>query len=131
MSQSGSQPSGDQPQPVELTPVQPAPAPGEQPLLDHVLQRTISALATDSWISPELMQSLSAVAWEHRAQAFSVEPAGLELIDAILLATLSPGALAVEKRRQMAREIAETLFDDPQIHGRLQALWKQLIEAPQ
>lgn len=140
MSLPGSQPSGDQPPPaVELT--TPPPAEGQQstgssprtdqPLLEHVLRQTISALGENGSISPELMQAMSAIGRQFGNREFTLEPAGVELIDAVLLSILppAPAALSAEKRRQMALEIAETLFDDPHTRARLTTLWKRLLEA--
>lgn len=72
-----------------------------------------------------------AIGRQFRDREFTVDPAGVELIDAILLSILptTPTQLPAEKRRQMAREIAETLFDDPHTQARLAMLWKRLLEA--
>jgi hypothetical protein len=117
-------------------PFQPAPVPEEGappdestktgPSLDDLVRETIDAHGDQSSISPDVWNSLIAVARRHPAQAQADLAIVGELVSAVLNIRIErirddAGALA-----HCARRVAETLWEDGPSRERLERLWSRL-----
>lgn len=94
-------------------------------LLDEVLQNTLSL---DS-VSPRELSDLIDIGRRYYGQPLAEEPIGIELVEVVLRHRLAAVAPQQDQRREMARQITESLLSDPSCESRLRAFWDQLLEA--
>lgn len=107
-----------------------SPADEETSLLAEVLRQTEQGSRDRDTADRAVWGRLLAVAERHPGEPFVLEPVLVEMVDASLEphfgADIAPGA-----RRVLCRRIAQTLFDDPASHERLEALWTRISARPQ
>ncbi len=129
---SGFQSSGSNDQPARETdkPSDAESRTDNQELLDQVLQVTLSLGGGDEPLSPEELRTLTAVARRRGGEPLSVETV-TELVQTVLRLRFRTLADSRSQWERMTRQIAETMFDDPQTLLRLRSLWKLLCEAAQ
>lgn len=94
-------------------------------LLDEVLQNTLSL---DS-VSPRELSDLIDIGRRYYGEPLAEEPIGIELVEVVLRHRLAAVAPQQDQRREMARQITESLLSDPSCESRLRAFWHQLLEA--
>jgi hypothetical protein len=94
-------------------------------LLDQVLQNTLEL----STIAPLELSELVDVGRRYFGQPLVAEPIGVELVEVILKHRMSAATSSPGERREMARQIADSLMEDAHCETRLRAFWDQLVEA--
>ena len=99
-------------------------------LLEEVLKRTLLNSTSASKSTAGEIALLRQVAERHRQRPFDLEPMVLDLVETVLQEHYQTLFASPEKWQAMVREIARTLYEDPQSRGRLESLWKQLLEVP-
>jgi hypothetical protein len=100
-------------------------SPVDPSLLDQVLQNTLSL----SSVAPHELSDLIDIGRRYCGQPLVVDPIGLELVEVILRHRLSAATSSPAERREMARQISESLLEDPHCETRLRDFWNQLVEA--
>lgn len=131
---------GEKERPVESSeiPATAQPADAKQPespdsesarsLLDQVLQATLAMGPGDEPLRPEELRTLAAVARRRRAEPLTVETV-MELVQAVLRWRFRSLSSSRDQWERMTRQIAETMWEDPHSHPRLQQLFQLLCEA--
>jgi hypothetical protein len=100
-----------------------------QSLLEQVLQTTLAlGRGGNDPLSPEELRTLTSIAHRRKAEPLSVETT-MELVQAVLRLRYRSLAESRDQWERMTRQIAETIFDDPQTKERLESLWALLCEA--
>jgi hypothetical protein len=94
-------------------------------LLDEVLQNTLSLNS----ISPRELSDLIDIGRRYFGQPLVEDPIGVELVEVVLRNRLAAVTAEGDRRREMARQITESLLNDPTCEPRLRAFWDQLLEA--
>jgi hypothetical protein len=94
-------------------------------LLDEVLQNTLSLNS----ISPRELSDLIDIGRRYFGQPLVEDPIGVELVEVVLRHRLAAVTAPGDRRREMARQITESLLNDPTCESRLRAFWDQLLEA--
>jgi hypothetical protein len=130
---SASNPGGAAPRPHEPSPDdERAQQPVDPGMLDEVLDQTLKSAAAglSAGFSAESgdMEAFRAVARVHPGEPFTLEPICVELVRTALGRHFDPDILGPALLAVMTKKIAETLFDDPVAHGRLESLWRHLSE---
>lgn len=95
-------------------------------LLDQILTETALGELSDDKYSTEDMRLLREVAARYSASAFDLEPVAVELVRAVVGEPFRELLGGQDEWCAMTREIAQTLFDDPQSRQRLESLWNRL-----
>lgn len=125
--QSGGSP--DRPSREVEQPRDPRDSVSNKELLDQILQTTLSlGRGGNDPLSPEELRTLTAVAKRRGGEPLSVETA-MELVQVVLRLRFRSLADSRDQWERMTRQIAETIFDDPQSNDRLRSLWTLLCEA--
>ncbi len=123
-SASGPQDSGDTREPThEAPPSRPA---GDPDLLERVLQETAEIYSIDEPLSAADQTAMREVAGRHRGEPLTLDPIGVELVQAVLQSHFPAQPHESQLWHAMTAQIALTLFDDPVSHERLQAMWIRL-----
>ena len=97
-------------------------------LLEQVLAATLQLTGPDEPLQPEEMRALVNVAKQRKSEPLSVETI-MELVQSALRPRFRRLVGSTVQWEQMTRQIAQTLFEDPQSKSRLQQLWDRLCEA--
>jgi hypothetical protein len=97
-------------------------------LLEQVLAATLQLTGPDEPLQPEEMRALVNVAKQRKNEPLSVETI-MELVQSALRLRFRRLAGTTAQWEHMTRQIAQTLFEDPQAKSRLQQLWDRLCEA--
>jgi hypothetical protein len=122
----------------------------ERAALEYLLREALSRIdSADGEIAPNIRAALADVARRFRGAALSLTPVVVEVVEAVLRelyaegrkalrrdgtepsGASSSGAAAVpstESWHKMSMSIAQSLYDDPSAHERLQSLWAHLSE---
>ncbi|NOX55950.1 MAG: hypothetical protein GXP27_16205 [Planctomycetes bacterium] len=99
----------------------------ESSLLEEVLNQTAAASqAAGRAIDPVLRPFLN-LAERYRDRPFQLDPVLVELVEVALRQEFSERALPPATRQRISRHIAETIFEDPVCHERLERFWNRLI----
>lgn len=105
-----------------------APTP-DRDLFDQVLEETRTAFDADKRLDVAAVAALHEVARRHRRDCLNVDPVLLELVESILQVRF-PGLWRRDTYwTTMARQVAETLFEDPSSRARLDLFWSRLLGA--
>lgn len=111
---------------AEKPPAPPGPSGIDSSLLEEVLRRTLeTAESLDAFEASDLKPLLE-VAERHRGRPLELDPVTVDLVDAALRDYFRQGPGGMDEWRQIARRIAETLFEDPAAHGRMEVFWNRL-----
>ena len=124
MSSSASSPqdSSGRPQPAPPSESQ-SKQPPDPALLEKVLRETSDICSAGSPLDGADREALTEVARRHRGEPLTLEPVGVELVQAVLRSHFPTQPHASQLWQALTVQIALTLFDDPASHDRLQALW--------
>lgn len=95
-------------------------------LLEEVLRQTSAMMEDASESTDEDLGALLVVARRHVGRVLTLEPVLIELVEAMLRHQFE-AHLPTEDWEPMARQIAETLYEDPAAQERLQRLWSRLL----
>lgn len=126
---SGHQSSGSSDRPSREVERDPRDSVTNKELLDQILQTTLSlGRGGNDPLTPEELRTLTVVAKRRGGEPLSVETA-MELVQAVLRLRFRALADSRDQWERMTRQIAETIFDDPQANERLRTLWALLCEA--
>ena len=98
-------------------------------LLEKVLRETLAVSDPEVPMSRGEWEALRQVAQRHMNVALSLDPVAIQLVTAILVTRFHDVACPDELWQTLARQIAETLWEDPTSQTRLHALWARLTEA--
>src|SRR5258706_9449638 len=101
----------------------------DRKFLEEVLDRVLVAPDPSRALAGEDWEALVEVARARRDEPFTLDPIAIELIRAILRPYFGGWKAAPDLLRNISREIAGTLFEDPGFHHRLRTFWLHLIEA--
>lgn len=99
-----------------------------QALLEQVLQATLAMGPGDEPLRPEELRTLAAVAKRRQAEPLTIETV-TELVQAVLRWRFRALSSSREQWERMTRQIAETIWDDPQAQPRMRQLFQLLCEA--
>lgn len=102
---------------------------GDPGLLEQVLRETLAVSDPEVPLSHGEWEALRRVAEQHAGVALSRDPIAVQLVTAILVTRFHNVDCPAEVWQTLARQIAETLWEDPTSQARLHALWVRLIEA--
>lgn len=92
----------------------------------EALRLALLCTEADERISAPELAAMREAARAHRGAPFTLDPCGIDVVRIILEARL--GRWAQGGGDALVRQVAETLFDDPAFHERLQSLWTRLCE---
>jgi hypothetical protein len=95
-------------------------------MLDQILELTSGGEPRAGFVEPADVLAMREVAKTLAGQPFALEPVVVELIYAVLELQFHKAGVPSATVRQMARQIATTLYDDPAARERLEALWSRL-----
>jgi hypothetical protein len=95
-------------------------------LLDEVLQQTLSEAAARLG-QESAMNKLSQVGRQLRGHSFSLDPVLVQVVQLLLEGQFAAWKISPEYQSRVSRQIAETLYDDPVAHDRLESLWNRLV----
>lgn len=101
-------------------------------LTDSLLGRMLSAaneqIADPHEVDAAVTAAMEDVARRHAGQPLELEPVGIELIEALLVAQFPLFASRDTLRARAAKAIAQSLLADPTARVRLENLWASLGE---
>lgn len=100
-------------------------------LFEQVLNETLLAADANEPMDGAELQLLLQVARQHLRQTLSLDPVVIELVQSIVGYRFGRRLGQEQDMEPMSRRIAETLWEDPNAHGRLESLWARLFEAVQ
>jgi hypothetical protein len=103
-------------------------APGEQGLIEEVLQQTSHALVSPLPLSDADKRALEDVA--NRMRGKPLESVVAELVLAVLKQHISGMPRFDELAPALSQRVAKTLIDDPAAKSRLESLWHRLQGEP-
>ena len=121
-SASGPQDSSRRPQPASA-PQSPSEPAADPDLLERVLQETSELCSTGGPLEGAEREALEEVARRHHGEPLSLDPIGIELVQAVLQSHFPAQPHASQLWQALTVQIALTLFEDPASHDRLQSLW--------
>jgi len=98
-------------------------------LLEQVLRETLAVSDPEVPLSLGEWEALRRVAEQQTGVALSLDPVVIQVVTAILVTRFRNVECPAELWQVLARQIAETLWEDPISQARLHALWARLIEA--
>lgn len=104
-----------------------APLGRDRGLLEHVLAQTDQRNGAAGGVDRDVLIALREVANRHRGLPFCLDPIACELVRAVLKGNF-PGPADHPPFVQMFRQIALTLFEDPNTCERLQEFWTRLSQ---
>ena len=97
-------------------------------LLEKVLRETEELLDDDQTLDRREKEALHEVVRRHRNESLSLNPVTFELVQAVVGSQFRLRPDSADFWREMAMCVAESIFDDPASHDRLQAIWVRLGE---
>ncbi len=113
--------------PPESPPPGPRPdEPRNRELFESVLERTLHDSNPGAHLAETERAALMDVVRRHRDEPFALEPTAVEMVHAVLRAHFPDRADSAEFWRVVAAQVAQTLFEDPGAHDRLEAFWRRL-----
>jgi hypothetical protein len=95
-------------------------------VLEDVLKQTAALYALEQASDPADLEPLLEVARKHGQVEFE-ESVMIDLVRATLRRQLKPSSQSEEQFVAAADRVARTLFENPETHARLKALWVQLL----
>ena len=95
-------------------------------VLEDVLKQTAALYSLEHASHPADLEPLLEVARRLRGMEFELEPVLVELVRATLRRQLKPAWQSEEQLAAVADRVARTLFENPDTHARLKALWDRL-----
>lgn len=95
-------------------------------VLEEVLKQTATLYSLEPTSEPADLEPLKEVARQFAGHPLELEPVGVELIFAALKHRMSRGFASDGEIRTIAERVARTLFENPEAHERLSALWVRL-----
>ena len=104
------------------------PSPGDRQLLESVLELAETTLASDDPLAVADVEAVHEVVRRHPDVPFALEPIVVELVQALLQAHFCGNPDWLPTWNRASAVIAQTLFDDPVCHGRLESLWGRLLK---
>jgi hypothetical protein len=114
----------------------PSPAPAEglpqlmrrfdPALLEEVLEETAEASGMQEPLQDPERERIRQVVQRHRGRPLVLDPVAVELVEAVLLVSFPQLAGSSALAYSMAKQVAATLMEDPQVRPRLAALWERL-----
>ena len=96
-----------------------------QQLLDEVLQATLQLSSPDEPLQPDELRKLVALARRRKTEPLSIETVA-ELVEMVLRLRFRRVVESSALWDRMTRQIATTIFEDPQAQKRMRSLWAQL-----
>lgn len=99
-----------------------------QELLDEVLAVTLQLTGPDEPLQPEETRTLVNVARQRKNEPLCVETV-MELVQSVLRLRFRRLVESTAVWEKMTRQIAHTIFDDPQTKSQMEKLWDRLCEA--
>jgi hypothetical protein len=121
--------SSPQPDGQSHHPAADAPSRPDAEVMERVLQETLSAANLDQPVDEAEMDVFRRVVRRHAGQPLSLDPIVTELVESILLYRFGESMRLSSDWPEMPRTIAETVWDSPHSHQRIQRLWDRLSEA--
>ncbi len=97
-------------------------------VLEDAIRKTVADESGEE-LRPEELEALLQVARRHPGVPFALEPVATDLVEALLTTRFASWVDQAGSVRDMAREIATSLFDTPETNERLLRLWQRLTEA--
>lgn len=98
----------------------------ESSLLEEVLNQTAAASQAAGTPVDPVLRPFLAVAEKHRGRAFQLDPVLIDLVEVALQQEFTERAIPPATRQRISRHIAETIFEDPACHERLERFWTRL-----
>lgn len=98
-----------------------------QQLLEEVLQATLQLSSADEPVRSEDLRKLAAAARRRCGEPFSVDTV-TELVETVLRLRFRRVVESSALWDRMTRQIAATIYDDPQAQQRMRAFWQRLCE---
>ena len=95
-------------------------------VLEDVLKQTAALYTLEHASNPADLEPLLEVARRWRGAEFELEPVLVELVRATLRRQLTPAWQSEKQLAAVADRVARTLFENPDSHARLKALWVRL-----
>jgi len=95
-------------------------------LLDEVLSQTAAASDAADARSDPVLQSFLRIAHKYQGQGFTLDPIVIDLVDVALKHEFDEHAMPADLRCRTSQRVAQTIFDDPACHERLEAFWMRL-----
>ena len=112
------------------------PSPGDRPfrsgdstsrkVLEDVLRQTASFYSFEPPTDPADLQPLKEVAARLRGSPFELDPVAVELVTAMLRRQLKNFWTSEEQLASVSQRVAQSLFENPDAHDRLESLWLRL-----
>jgi hypothetical protein len=122
MATSSNNPSGDPPR----HPVFRSGDSTSRRVLEDVLRQTASLYSFEPPVDPADLQPLQEVAARLGGTPFALDPVVNELVKAMLRRQLKAFWTSEEQLVSVAERVAQTLFENPDAHDRLENLWLRL-----
>jgi hypothetical protein len=95
-------------------------------VLEDVLNQTAALYALELGSDPSDLEALAEVARRLRGVEFELQPVLVELVRATLRRQLKSVWHSEQQFTEVADRVANTLYENPVTHARLQALWIRL-----
>ncbi len=95
-------------------------------VLEDVLKQTAALYSLEQSSDPADLESLREIARKHGPVEFQ-ESVVFDLVRATLRRQLKPSSETEARFVAIVDRVARTLFENPETHARLKALWTQLI----
>ncbi len=115
--------------PVSARPQSRSDQPHGRALFESVLRQTLQDSSPGADLDDAEKADLTKVVQRHRAEPFALEPIAVELVYAVLRGHFQQNSSSSEFWRGVAAQVAQSLFDDPVAHDRLEAFWRRLCSA--
>jgi hypothetical protein len=107
-----------------------AEAPIDPGVMEKVLEETLLAADSDQPIDAAELRALASVGRRHAGQQLSLDPIVVELVQSILRHRFGEPIQSSPAWGDMPRTIAQTLWESPEAHQRLDRLWDRLAGVP-
>lgn len=96
-------------------------------VMEDVLKSTEAMYSLEQASDPSDLTPLLEVARRFPDAPFELQTVGIELVRATLRRQLKQSLQSDEQLEAIASRVAQTLFENPETHARLSALWSRLI----
>ena len=100
-------------------------------VLEDVLKQTAALYSLEQASDPQDLEPLLEVARQHPGAEFQLDPVLIDLVRATLRRQLKQTGSSEEQLNTIADRVARTLFEHPETHARLNALWIRLLAVEQ
>jgi hypothetical protein len=102
-------------------------AAADREALESVLQWAEATLKSDDPLEVADVEAVREVARRHRGVPLALDPIVVELVQALLRTYFQTRPSWLPVWQNACRVVAETLFEDPVSHDRLEVLWSRLL----